>query len=249
MLEYKSISRGENMYPIITEKGLRTDGQMEYDAFGVKLVPTNDIITTIENNTDPLVMNPDKEKVLKRILSQGSSDSIFINRKDGTPWIAFDYWLEVVLDPTTKMDLKYNSLAQIYTSDNLYSPLFNRTLELFESYFDTGDDIKSTIDLLYELNKYIRTFQAISFKLVRGTEKKTIVDKPNITPAWLGSPNYLLKANTEILMIFTGTTTYIDEGKEQPIILDGKTRRLIPWKDVTNPKFLNEKSWSTYSSK
>lgn len=234
------------MYPIITEIGPQT-----YEIFGVKLKPVNSIEEVIANSNNPLITDPYKLKALKRILTQGSNDDLFVKGADGKPCIEIDYWLKVSQDIIMKRarEFKYNSIAQVYTASRLYSPVYDNIIEVFEDYFDTGDDIKRNISLLYELNRCITILKAIGFKLVRETDKKIIVDPSKIRPIWLGSPNCLLKANTESLMVLTGNTSYVDDDQDIPIILDGKIRKLIPWKDVTQPRALNEKFFSTYSSK
>lgn len=232
------------MYPIITEIEPNT-----YEIFGVKLEPVNDIETTV--SSDGTILNPLRTQLLKKILQQNENDSIFYNGKNGIPCASFDFWMQSSQEFIYKNPalFKYSPIAPIYAEQRFYPNVYDKMLITFEEFFYTGDELKEKIYLLYELSRYIRSFHTIGFRLVRQTEKKTIIDKPNILPFWLGCPNAILKANTEALMLLTGSVTYIDENKETSIILDGQKRELVPWKDITPKRSSNGNFYSTYSLK
>ena len=96
----------DDMYPIITEKAPNT-----YDIFGVKLEPINEIKKTIINSDDPLIIEPSKSKVLKRILSQGASDDLFVKGTDNKQCVDIEYWLNVSQEILLKRAgyFRYNS--------------------------------------------------------------------------------------------------------------------------------------------
>lgn len=230
------------MYPIIESEEAYKDilgrPRTTYEIFGVKLMPKIAIKDFVSDST---VLNPNTNPTIKRILSQSESDIIFCpNVNRCTAISSFEDWLvapqeRIAANPAF---YRYNSVAPIYNNNGAYSLIFDEMLRVFEDFFAyDGKAVKDKIFISPELSKLIRTFGKIGFSLVRMTEKKTIVSKPDIEALWKGGANSLLKANTMALMVLLGVVTYLDnETGETPIIVDGKIRKLVPWQNTPNGK-------------
>jgi len=235
------------MYPIITRTSIgdSQDTHAEYQIFGVKMIPQNDMDTCIPLD-NKIFFNPKKNFLIKRLLDQNEVETIFY-----TGYKSFDAWLATPQKDILKTPwlFRYTPVASINIKTGFYPDLYDRILDTFENYFDNGSPISSKIYMLYSINRYIQTLGKIGFKLVRATEKKTIIDSAHIEAAWRKSSTALLMANTMVLMLLLGVTEYIDGEEAKPIITDGKIRKLINRKDVTPERALNGKYLSTYSSK
>lgn len=237
------------MFPIITEKEPIENGKTVYEIFGVKLEPNNQIAEEID--IDGSIFYPWKNPLFKRILNQNDAESMFFRKSANNPVPDFDLWLQTSQEEVDKNNsfFKYFPLAPIHNNNKIYPDVYDKMLETFQCFFDQGELVQSRIYIFRELSRYIKACQKISFKIVRSTEKKTVVDLTNIKAAWIGTSNALLKANTEALMLLLQQVGYIDEEKEVPIVLDGKPRSLVLWNDITSERAANGHFYSTYSSK
>lgn len=229
------------MYPIIesvrTYNDILGKPRAEYEIFGAKLVPKTDIRDFVQDSS---VFNPSVNPTIKRIMTQGESDLIFCPNVNGRVTAAsFEDWLLAPQEriATNPAFYRYNSVAPIYNNNGAYPVIFDEMLKIFEDFFAyDGKPTKANIYMSPELSKLIRTFSKMGFSLVRMTEKKAIVSKPDVEALWKGGANSLLKANTIALMLLLGVVTYLDNGEETPITADGKIRKLVPRQNTPNGK-------------
>ncbi len=241
MLEYKAILGVKIMYPIINSLETYDDPlgkpRTKYEIFGAELVPKIAIEGFVPDSS---VFDPSVNPTMVRIREESASDSIFYTKIKNKCGISnFEDWMAAPQEriATNPAFYRYNSVARIYTNNGIYPLIFDEMLRIFEDFFAYDDKpVKDKIFISPELSKLIRTFGKIGFSLVRTTEKKTIVSKPDIEALWKGGANSLLKANTIALMLLLGVVTYLDNGEETPIIIDGKIRRLVPWHNTINDK-------------
>ena len=224
------------MYPIITEKGLREDGQIEYDVFGVKVISSKNIEEALKNAGYPDLLRANNKPILANIKKENESPNIFFTRSvKGT--LSFQEFLN---SPEQDL-LNFNSIvfnSLLCTQKSYYPEVYDEILSLAESFFIINKKIPLTsLCVSSTMALYFKLFKEIGFSLQKGTKGKIVVSRPNITCEWQGANINILKANTIALMLLTNQTSYFEDGTEYPIILDGIERTPTTW-EVISPKEL-----------
>lgn len=220
------------MYSIITEKGLRENGQMEYEVFGITLRCQNNIEEVLNNLGRINLIKATSRPVLGNVIKENNNPEIFTIRR-ASRVISLEEWLNSEEQDLLKF---YNIIfnAILYTEKSYYPEVYDEMLTVAKSFFIIGDKKPATaICVSNALALYIDVFQKIGFTLQQGTKRKIVTAKPLVACEWQGAHISVLAANTAALTLLANQTTYFDEnGEEKPIILGGIKKTPTTWEVI-----------------
>lgn len=220
------------MYPIITQKGPRKNGQMAYYVFGVKLTPSNDIDEVLSTMECPKLKKDNSRPILKNFLKENEKENVF-SKLCGKSEFTLEDWLNSKEQNLNSFyGIVFNSIAD--ATKGYYPEIYDEILDVAKKFFTIGEQSPfNSIFVSTNLAFYIKVFEALGFSLQKSTEKKIIASSSQIPCMWNGAHINIIKANTMALMMLTNQTTYYDNGIEVPIVLDGVKRTPTTWEDIT----------------
>lgn len=116
------------MYPIITEKGVRKDGQIEYDVFGVKINNSQNIEEALNKVGLPNLLRANNRPVLANIIKENENSSIFFTRSIKGA-LSFQEFLNSPEQDLIKFyNIVFNSL--ICTEKDYYPDVYDEILSI-----------------------------------------------------------------------------------------------------------------------
>lgn len=213
------------MFVIANENGPMGEDRICYELFGIKLMPEYDIRQTLEWLRKTSMLD-DQNSLLNKVLRIDNNKNVYTKTSD--PKGSFDLNLDWELIKELGLVLQSIRNQDTYMGFE-YNELITTARRFFEIVAEKEEKYARKLDISLNLYDALTTLHTLDFKIIRTTEKREVRGHPRISASNGYGNISLAKYNSLILMLLSGKTTYMDNGIETPIIVDGVLRRPYNW--------------------